>query len=284
MGMATLTNASGADFANAFLVVRSNGSTGQMVLAQGDTDPHAAKIVGVCLNAAADNADGAVADTGDCPIQGDGTLAAGDTAYLSGATAGRVSATPGASSVALGVVLKILSGDRVLVNLLASPGVNPALLKANNLSDVASAPASRLNLAALGAVFGPDMDCFSAPGTTWTVLPAQTGKFFVNGVTPIYLIISKGGTLTTAPAFKVGTNGAHDNYSATLTVTTTTNFNSASVGYKAGFGTAVVAGVFQPCPDFSSPLVIELVTQAVGTGSPSLVIRPLFFFSACVIP
>src|SRR5439155_385051 len=155
---------------------------------------------------------GAVADTGDCPIQGDGTLVAGATAYLSGATAGRVSATPGASSVALGTVLKILSGDRVLVNLLPSPGVSLALLKANNLSDLANAGTAIRNLGSFSAIQSPVIDCFAAAGTTWTWIPAQAGQFFYNPLSLSMVIVTKTGVLTGIPVFKIGTNGSHDNY------------------------------------------------------------------------
>lgn len=142
-----------------------------------------------------------------------------------------------------------------------------------------TAPAVKESLGALSYAVGPDMDCFSTVGTTWTVIPALSGKLFVSSITMLYMIVSKSGTLTTAPAFKCGTNAGHDNYS-TLAVTTTANLNSALAGYKAGFSTAVVAGVFQPCPSLSTALVIENTVQAAGTDTPSLVIRPIAFYVA----
>ena len=94
-----------------------------------------------------------------------------------------------------------------------------------------------------------------------------------------YIIMARAGTLTTIPIFKVGTDAAHTNHSNPLTVTTTANFNAASVGYATTFGVTLLASVFRNCPDLTSlPLVIEMTTQAVGTGSPTLVIRPVAFF------
>lgn len=131
---------------------------------------------------------------------------------------------------------------------------------------------------------GPDVDCFSANGSTWTICPPVNGKNIFTPVSINYVIVSKNGTLTTSPIFKAGTNANHDNYSSPLTVTTTTNFNAASVGYYAAFGVTLVASVFKPGTDLSTPLVLEITTQAAGTGSPALVIRPIVTFTTSKVP
>ncbi len=117
----TLTNASGGAFSTEFLIVRSNGTTGQMVPAQADTAPHAAGIVGICLGKPADSASGIVVESGPCVVQLDGAGTAGAMVYLSAATAGYGTLTAPTIAVEVGIISKVLAGNLALISLRASP-------------------------------------------------------------------------------------------------------------------------------------------------------------------
>jgi hypothetical protein len=126
-----LTNASGGTFANPVLLVRANGTTGQMTLAQANTAPNAAGIAGVCLNAPVNAALGDVVVSGPCWVQCTGAITPGAKVYLSSATAGQGSPTPGTVSVVVGTCLAA-SGTLALICLVANAdGLAPSFSLTN---------------------------------------------------------------------------------------------------------------------------------------------------------
>jgi hypothetical protein len=104
----TLTNALGSTMA-AFSLVRSNGTTGQMTLAQADTAAHA-QVIGTCVEAPTNGTLGLVVPFGLATfMQFTGTPTVGNIAYLSGTAGMAQDSAPNGVIVPLGIVTKISS-------------------------------------------------------------------------------------------------------------------------------------------------------------------------------
>lgn len=97
----------------AFKVVRQNGTSGEMVLAQANTAPNAAGVLGFTTTPAATNAT-ALFTTGAGWVQFDATPTLG-SAYLSAVTAGNATNTAPAIKIHLGTVIKI-NGTKGLIS------------------------------------------------------------------------------------------------------------------------------------------------------------------------
>jgi hypothetical protein len=252
-----LVNSLGSTFPAPFLIVRQNGTTGQMVLAQADTIAHATGIAGVCVTAPLNGAPGLVVNTGVEWVQCDGAITPGTIVYLSEVNAGQGKGTAPFIPIPIGTCVAT-NGTLAKVNL----GIFTSTLPNGILYSV-----------------GSDIDCFAAAGNLSAVVPLITGKNFVGLLAMNYVIIARTGVLTGTPAFKAGTNGAHDNYSNPLTVTTLANLNTVTPGLRAAFGVTLTSGVFQQAPDMTlGALTIETTTAATGVGA-TLVIRPIAIFA-----
>ncbi len=167
----------------------------------------------------------------------------------------------------------------------ALPSVVGALLASNNLSDITSASSARTSLGLGSAALenantfsqlyvGPDLDCFS-PNAVSAVVPALgAGKVF-SFTSLVFIVVSRSGTITGSPVFKIGSNGAHDNLSPTVTAPSAASLSASTPGLRGNLSPAATATSFFGIPDLATPVTLELTTPAVGSGA-ALVIRPVF--------
>ncbi len=123
----TLANASGGVLA-AFTAVRGNGTTGQMVAAQGNTTPNSTGIAGILLHSTANGASGLVVSAGPVTCNFTGAATPGTMAKLSD-TAGFVSSTAGTIDTSMGVIDVVIPASTLLImNLIASPAPTGVLV------------------------------------------------------------------------------------------------------------------------------------------------------------
>jgi hypothetical protein len=120
------------------------------------------------------------------------------------------------------------------------------------------------------------IDAFAAPGTLTPIIPALgSGYRFVAVANPRWLVVSLAGTVTGTHSGKAGTNGAHDNFSPSITMSANAaQITAAAAGdYTTGVinaltGKAAILG----SPENISDVVYEQVTAATGAGA-SLTLR-----------
>jgi hypothetical protein len=123
----TLTNALGSTM-TAFSLVRSNGVTAQMTLAQADTAAHAAGLIGTCVEAPLNGALSLVVPIGLATwMQFTGAPTPGNTAYLASSVAGQAQDTVPTAGVIvpLGTIAKVSGTKGLVVPLAASTLIGP---------------------------------------------------------------------------------------------------------------------------------------------------------------
>lgn len=226
MPQTTLTNFSGSTFSAQFLIVRSNGVTGQIVPAQADTAGHSAGVLGVCTTTPADSTPGLVVNSGPCWVQCDGAITPGAVVYLSSATAGYGTATAPAIAVPIGVCEKA-SGTLALVNLGGSfaQSLDYLLLR----TAITNIPPNAQNLGALASgilkqtvVAGVATISIAGSGDYVRSITAGTG--ISNGGTAFDWIINSTGVVSIIAGTNVTISGT-----GTVTVNAVTGMTTGSV-------------------------------------------------------